>query len=75
MKRTPLLFLLCLTLLSLSLFHFQTSNAKNESSGAALVHQTASQQGDAFSSKSAGANFDAFTSVGNPVQVQQWPRR
>ena len=43
MKRTPLFFLLCLTLLSFSLFHFQTSNAKNESS--------------VKSPKSAGANF------------------
>jgi hypothetical protein len=32
MKRTPLLFLLCLILLSLSLFHFQSSSAKNEPS-------------------------------------------
>src|ERR1051325_3980023 len=43
MKRTPLFFLLCLTLLSFSLFHFQSSNAKNESS--------------VKSPKSAGANF------------------
>jgi hypothetical protein len=43
MKRTPLLFLLCLILLSFSLFHFQSSNAKNESS--------------VKSPKFAGANF------------------
>src|SRR5215213_10316450 len=37
MKRTPLLFLLCLALLSFSLFHLEPSNAESESSSAQLL--------------------------------------
>ena len=86
MKRTPLLFLLCLFLLFLSLFHFQSSNAKNEASNAVLVHENVAQESDTLrpvsqevtSSKSPGANFErqelpqsSITSVGNPVQDQK----
>jgi hypothetical protein len=44
MKRTPLLFLLCLALLLFSLFHLEPSNAKNESSGAVPAHESFSAQ-------------------------------
>ena len=86
MKRTPLLFLLCLTSLSLGLFHSETSNAEKESSSAVLAHQSFSQEGDRLrpvshefqSSKSAGANFEgqqllqfATASVANPDQDQK----
>lgn len=66
MKRTPLLFLLCLTLLFFGLFHFDSSKAENEFSNEVLVHERFSQEGDKLrrasqevkSSKSAGANFE-----------------
>ena len=58
MKRTPLLFLLCLALLFFSLFHLEPSNAESESSSAVLVHETPSQQEEVDSSKSTGVNFE-----------------
>jgi hypothetical protein len=65
MKRTPLLFLLCLTLLFLGLFLFEPSKAENKSTNEVPVHESFSQEGDKLrrasqevkSSKSAGANF------------------
>ena len=84
MKRTPLLFLFCLTLLSFCLFHFEPSKAENESSNEVLVHESFSQQGDKLrqdsqeikSSKSAGANVERqelFQSAiaANPDQDQK----
>jgi len=46
MKRTPLLFLLCLILLSAGLFHFEPSKAENKSANEAPLHGSFSQQGD-----------------------------
>src|SRR5215204_789848 len=66
MKRTPLLFLLCLALVFFSLFHLEPSKAESESSSAVLVNETFSQQDDKLkpvsqeveSSKSTGVNFE-----------------
>jgi predicted lipoprotein with Yx(FWY)xxD motif len=73
MKRTPLLFLLCLILLSLGLFHFEPSKAKNESSN--NQQGRTSQRID--SSKSTAVNLDQFetekilsAAVLNPPQDQ-----
>ena len=74
MKRTPLLFLLCLTLLSLALFHLEPSKAKNEFSN--------NQQGRTAqrinSSKSTAVNLDQFetdktllATLPNPPQDQK----
>ena len=46
MKRTPLFFLLCLTLLSFGLFHFEPSKAENESSNEVLFRESFSLQGE-----------------------------
>ena len=66
MKRTPLFFLLCLTLFVFGLFHFKSSRAEKGSSSKGLVHDSFSQQSHKLipasqeikSSKSARANFE-----------------
>src|SRR5689334_5529933 len=75
MKRTPLLILVCLTLLSFSLFHFEPSKAKNKSSNNQQDGKSrlASQE----STKSVGANSDpsgpekGISAPANPNQDQK----
>lgn len=60
MKRTPLLFLLCLTLLFLGLFHFEPSKAKSEFSNDQQGRKLRGASQGIKSSKSAGANLKQF---------------
>jgi len=82
MKRTPLLFLLCVALLVFTLFHLDPSHAESESSSAVLVHETFSQHDDKLkpvaqkveSAKNTGVNFERQQlpqSATNPDQDQK----
>src|SRR5215216_1708308 len=78
MKRTPLLFLLCLTLLCFGLFHFGPSKAENESSNNQQDDKLRRASQEVKNSKSVGANSAQFgaektlsATLANPHQDQK----